>query len=299
MADILARLQRLERAVLDGDSPKNASSQTHSGSLNGTPDLRLISGDNDEPPDKAFDSMEVTTTRDDAVNEALADKLVFGVKPLCQLMDPSNVICGSTEDQCNSYSSVNILRYIWIPPEKEALMLLDDYVNSASNVYHILHVPSTQTMFKDIYARLSQNQVVKAAHMALLLNIIATGAYFWEVSTTTPFKGLEQATKVSLMWSKWALDVLETSRRTTFGSVEDIQATILSLHLITNFEGFTSRVRCLHSLALSMSKDLSIHQLDSPRNIRRLAEKPQTNYIDLEVKRRIWWYLVTTDWYAA
>jgi hypothetical protein len=59
-----------------------------------------------------------------------------------------------------------------------------------------------------------------------------------------------------------------------------------------NLEGLSKKYWLLHSTAITLARDLSIHVLDHPARVR------SKNLIENEVKRRLWWYLATTDWYV-
>lgn len=57
-----------------------------------------------------------------------------------------------------------------------------------------------------------------------------------------------------------------------------------------NLQGLSKKYWLLHITSITLARDLSIHVLDHP------ARKKSKNVIENEVKRRIWWFLATTDW---
>lgn len=105
--------------------------------------------------------------------------------------------------------------------------------------------------------------------------------------------------KVFLPWFRAALDLLDHSRRVLPGSLEIAQAAIILVFLDYNLEGFTSRARAILSQGLQTAKELALHRLDSPAAVRRREITPTIeSMIETEMKRRVWWHLVSTDWYG-
>lgn len=249
--------------------------------------------------DQTFAAVETTTTRDDALNMAFADTIEYGIKSAPVMHE--DITKGRATSCRDGFvnGSASIFRQVWLPTEHEALALFEEYIASTGTVYHILHFPTTRQLIKDIYARLSRHQKVGPAHLALLLSVAATGAYFWSPAISMQgrlFQSSSQAEDCSNFWMKWAMDVLENNRRTIFPSVEDLQATILICHLITNLEGFGARARFLYSTGLNMARDMGLHIIDSPRN--RKKPGSEEGHIAIEVKRRLWWYIASSDWYV-
>lgn len=97
------------------------------------------------------------------------------------------------------------------------------------------------------------------------------------------------------VWSKVALDLLDYSRRTTSGSIEDVQAYIIVSFLFYNVHGFSTVFRSLHSAMIMMSRDLSLHKIDSPRR-GKPGGYSETKSEEDETKRRIWWHIAAVDW---
>jgi hypothetical protein len=57
-------------------------------------------------------------------------------------------------------------------------------------------------------------------------------------------------------------------------------------------KGLSKKYWLLHITSITLARDLSIHVLDHP------ARPKSKNVIENEVKRRIWWFLATTDWFV-
>ncbi|KAF6799531.1 hypothetical protein CMUS01_15623 [Colletotrichum musicola] len=57
-----------------------------------------------------------------------------------------------------------------------------------------------------------------------------------------------------------------------------------------NFEGCSARFRFLHSCSLSAARESCLHLTDSP------ASESRDDIPTREIKRRVWWLIVSTDW---
>jgi hypothetical protein len=185
---------------------------------------------------------------------------------------------------------------VWLPTQREAILLFDNYVKNIDYLQHVISAPSVRVILDEVYVRVVERRLVESSHVALLLSIFASTAYYWTSRNDCDllFLTLQDANQASLLWSKAALDVLEHSRRTTSGSIEEIQATIILSFLIFNLEGFSARSRSLMTTALVTARNLYLHKLDAQH---QEGQGNTMSYcIEAEVKRRIWWHIVATDW---
>ncbi|KIY02593.1 uncharacterized protein Z520_01058 [Fonsecaea multimorphosa CBS 102226] len=180
-----------------------------------------------------------------------------------------------------------------LPPEEEASMLLDHYFKYIDNLQHVVHVQTVQKTMRNLYASLEQGLFVSPSEVALLLSIFASSlalsVYFLGDMQPT-FSALE-ATQASAFWVNMTQEVIESSRRTAARKLEDIQAAIILGFLLFHGEGFSTRARCLFSTAAAMARDLSLHKIDAPGNA-----ASQQNALEAEIRRRVWWHVVATDW---
>lgn len=189
-----------------------------------------------------------------------------------------------------------LAKTISLPTQNEAVQLFENYAKNIDPLQHVLHIPSVRVLLDEVYVNLAERRPVEPGHVALLLGIFASTAYYWTSRNGDDllFVTLDDANQVSLLWGKAALDLLEHSRRTTSGSIEDIQATIILSFLVFNLEGFSATSRLLMSTALIMARDLYLYKVDAHHDERQ--SNPQDDSIEVEVKRRVSWHIVATDW---
>ncbi|KFX97534.1 hypothetical protein O988_04814 [Pseudogymnoascus sp. VKM F-3808] len=189
---------------------------------------------------------------------------------------------------------------IWLPTKTEALSLLKYYMDNIHYLHPVIDALAVRKMLETVYSDSGIRFYREAAHIALLLSIFASTGYLWtsqEHDELLVFSSPKVATQASSAWSDAALDVADYSRRTSSGSIENIQATIIIEYLIYNNNGFSATCRILHSNTISMARDLSLHRIDIPH--RRYKTESEENMAEDETKRRIWWYVASTDWLLA
>ncbi|KAL4972733.1 hypothetical protein BDW66DRAFT_154440 [Aspergillus desertorum] len=66
-------------------------------------------------------------------------------------------------------------------------------------------------------------------------------------------------------------------------------------HLCTQIEGLSGSFGILSVTGLQMARAMRIHRLDSAPHRERRREQG-ADMVELEVKRRIWWHMVASDW---
>ena len=187
------------------------------------------------------------------------------------------------------------LRCVWLPQYPEAKILLEKFIQDIDHVHHVVHTPSLPAILDEVYGCLSQQGQVKPGNVILLLCIFASCTHSWVRSDCERglFSTYAEANSQSPLWIKATEDVLDISHRTTCLSIEGIQGIIIASFVLLNMEGFSRRCKSLFSMAFLLARELGLHRLDHPSNA-KLANSAQT-----EIGRRVWWYLVASDWFVS
>ncbi|KAK5099021.1 hypothetical protein LTR70_000857 [Exophiala xenobiotica] len=191
---------------------------------------------------------------------------------------------------------------ILLPTYSDARTLFDKYAKYVCHFHHIIHLPTLRKILEDFYSRLSRGQTVDPDHGTLLLGVFATVVCYtrWSEPDSVPLEVSDDRENVFQLWFRSALDLLDHSRRILQASLEIVQSCIILVFLDYNLEGFTSRARAVLGQALHSAKELSMHRIDCPHATRRrVASTTIDSMIELEMKRRIWWHLVATDWMVS
>ena len=193
-----------------------------------------------------------------------------------------------------SSTSVEPLRCIWLPQYQEAKLLLQKFIEDIDPFFHVVHIPSLPAILDQVYACSSQQGQVKPGNMILLLSIFASCTHSWVQRDCQRglFSTPAEANSQSPLWIKATEDVLDIAHRTTSVSIEGVQGLIIVALALADFEGFFRRCRSLYNMAFLLARELGLHFLDHPSNA-AVSDSVQT-----EIGRRVWWYLVASDWYV-
>ncbi|KEF52400.1 uncharacterized protein A1O9_11641 [Exophiala aquamarina CBS 119918] len=191
--------------------------------------------------------------------------------------------------------SANIATF---PPYRVAVLLFQCYETYIDHISRILHIPTVRALMKAFYLRLTQGKSGPPGQAALLFSIFALAAVFYQ-----PFEHSEvvsnedDAINLAKVMGKGALDTLDYSRRSTSGTLEDIQAYILMSYVIFHLDGLSATGHLLSATAGVIAKGLCLHKLD----VITCGEKSTNlrDMIDREVKRRVFWYIASQDWLSA
>lgn len=185
------------------------------------------------------------------------------------------------------------VRCIELPSLDDTLALHRDFFEyTRPPIICTLHCPTVRTLIQNLHEQFRQGLKVDLGSVALILSICATSAFFWDknVATNTVFLTEDDAAAQSLAWREAAFDLLDQSSRVAIKSMSAVQARLVLADLIYNMEGTSSRFRYLHSGARMAAYELGLHVIDLPGN------ESSDSEIEKEVKRRVWWDLVTIDW---
>ena len=186
------------------------------------------------------------------------------------------------------------LRCVWLPQYHEAKILLDKFVRDIDHIHHVVHTPSLVSMLDEVYACLNQQSYVKPGNVILLLSIFASCTHYWiqQDCECGLFSTCSDANSQSPLWLQAIEDVLDVAHRTAYISIEGIQGIIIATYVLLNVDGFSRRCRSLYSIALLLARELKLHCLDHPSN-------DSANSAQAEIGRRVWWYLVATEWFVS
>lgn len=198
-----------------------------------------------------------------------------------------------TQDSLITTAGPHPTRCIWLPQYHEAKILLEKFIHDIDHLHHVVHTPSLPSMFDQVYASLSQQSQIKPGNLILLLAIFGSCTNCWGPKDCARGLdlGLEQAQSQAQLWVKSLEDVLDVAHRTTSVSLEGVQGIIIAVFVLFNLEGYSRRSRSLYNMSLLQARELGLYCLDHP-------SKAKTNTAQAEMGRRVWWYLVSCDWYV-
>ncbi|KAH7160596.1 hypothetical protein EDB81DRAFT_319869 [Dactylonectria macrodidyma] len=224
----------------------------------------------------------------------VAESLVFRVCPI-------RLITQSTSCYVPSSSlSFEPTKCIWLPQREEAKALIKKYLDHITFIHHVVHGPSLRALVDNVYDSLQQDLHIPVGSVVLFISICADVTYSWTAQDEASelFSNYHEANLQSMFWLKTALDLLDNAQRNGHISMECIQGTLLLSFVLSNIEGISIRARSIISKAVVMARELGMHRIDHPNNS-SISPQPHWSGLRAEVGRRVWWYLVATDWLVA
>ncbi|KAJ8127362.1 hypothetical protein O1611_g6274 [Lasiodiplodia mahajangana] len=289
--EILARIERLEAIVLAEGTNGRKCPDSH---ITLTPYSEdSVQYDLRHGRDEDLTLLENVGVREDSLISSLSGGLAFTTRSVDEILE---------EREYSQNPSLASRRYaskiiITLPTYKTAVKLFDCFDATVDHMCRILHLPTVKSLMKTSYIRVNRNESIPSGQAALLLSLFALSAFFYQHKGDSESVDIENATtRLSKYWSRGALDVLEYSARNTSGTLEDIQALILMTYVTYHLDGFSARYRNLLAMAVSMARDLGLHRLDANDGTSASKSSSLRDLIDYEVKRRVYWHLIASDW---
>jgi Fungal specific transcription factor domain len=177
-----------------------------------------------------------------------------------------------------------------LPPRKGADVLLQHYVDHVSWLFHIIHIPTVLAQKEDIYAALSRKRMPNLSHLALMSAILASSVYFWSPQFDVTIK-IGDTNSLSRRWISLAVAALSEAKYLDNPSLESIQTMIILTHSLSN----PRRAATLSGVMVDLGHSMRLHQIDS-RKGRAARKDAGVDAIKVEMQRRVWWHISSSDW---
>lgn len=180
----------------------------------------------------------------------------------------------------------------YLPTEEEAEEFFEFFYEHLSYQYHIIAYTPTKEKFAKIYHRLSEEADQDMSELALFFSIVASSLFFKVLASETADMAEKRSSEVAFLTGAALLQGDYLSRPTTPG----LQAVLIIGHHLSKatLSPLISPL-FLHTNCVGQAVSLGLHVLDSRR---ASDQRRATGYdpIELELKRRLWWDIVTYDW---
>jgi len=164
-------------------------------------------------------------------------------------------------------------------------------------MYRNLHIPTTWRLLKEMYDDLESNRLPSATQLAFFLGIFAGSAYVSKRNFQLECFASCQRSPLALgeLWHQQAVFLL--TKPPVPPSTQALIATMTLAHLCTQIEGFSGSFGILAMSGLQIARTMRVHRLDS-RYFREERRKNGADMVDVELKRRVWWHIVASDWFV-
>jgi hypothetical protein len=181
-----------------------------------------------------------------------------------------------------------------LPTQIDAAVLLTYYIKNLNWAHHIIHAPTVYGYMETIYKKLSISEPPCYPQLALIATILAVAAFHW--SGSIPLALMAERPKACC--KKWVLltqRALNDSHHITSPTIETIQSLILLSQYMPTFPQIANR-SASQALLVNAAHFLQLHRVDSS-SMRSFRAVSGCDMVELELKRRAWWNIVSTDWY--
>jgi hypothetical protein len=178
-----------------------------------------------------------------------------------------------------------------LPPSAEAFSLFRYYCDNLDFHFHAIIPRHVEQQIKTIYDQKSYQEAIDLNHTALLFSIMASALHYkLPVEPSVPASAYSQA---AVFLSGAALI---QSNYMAYPTIEGLQATMIIAQNLsrTNLPPAVSSL-FVPRLSVNQAISMNLHLVDSPRSTRERSSGDE-NTVCLELKRRIWWSLVSNDW---
>jgi hypothetical protein len=196
----------------------------------------------------------------------------------------------ATDASSSTYGHVGKLM-VQLPNVYTARLLLQHYIQIVDILHRELHVPSTRTLLEATYTQLSNSHPVSREVLALFFSIFASSAFhICQGSSHSRCAELQSTTTSYGIWKDIALNLLLQKDLVVSKTLLSLQAICILIYLVWDSEGQSPTYNTLRGIAYTKAFQMKIHRLDA-------GDHPlDEDIIQVELKRRLWWCLASTDW---
>ncbi|KAM0723561.1 hypothetical protein Q7P37_000548 [Cladosporium fusiforme] len=179
----------------------------------------------------------------------------------------------------------------YLPPWAEAMCMLQYYFNNLDFQYHVMIPSRTERQIQGIYDAVNRQECIDLGHTALLFSIVASTVYYKLQSGP-----LEYAVSCSQAAAFLAGAALMQSDYIAYPTLEGLQASMVIGHYLSN-TSLPSSVSSMfvHRLFINQAINMKLHLIDCPRSANEHGPESHEK-VTIELKRRMWWDLVSYDW---
>ncbi|KAF4435240.1 hypothetical protein FACUT_7344 [Fusarium acutatum] len=274
LSSILSRLDQIETYLSPSKRSKQASISTPIGDQ-----LNAI----------RFNVPSFSQTQNPAANDVI------------ESIPPEDQMQATKYSVNDSFLKIIEPRHIQLPPKWETMRLFQVYFKYLGHVQNIIYEPHARVLVNEAYDQIINISATTGPRgLALILSVIALATILEPVDgeLTTAIQILTERLGLFAAYIRMAMDCLEQHRRRADHTLENVQALILLSFGIHHTETFSPRYRVLLAEAIAVSHSLGLHVVDRV-SVRQGHSKDDADPIRQEVKRRVWWYLVATDWASS
>jgi hypothetical protein len=183
-----------------------------------------------------------------------------------------------------------------LPPAVQAKLLFEHFTETSHPNCAILHIPSCRDILAGTYETIKSGDMPDIENILLLFGIFAGAAYLWSSPLLQNLHATRAEAEAAFVeYSRLGISVIDNTVRPLTPSTTTLAAMCNLLHVTGHARGMSDYSGSLRMKCYAMARSLQVDRLDTTNSRLERAQKG-CNMIEIEVQRRIWWYLVGGDW---
>ncbi|EED21190.1 conserved hypothetical protein [Talaromyces stipitatus ATCC 10500] len=229
---------------------------------------------------------ESSASQDDALN-ALGD-------PSKQILTPHNIPNAETPcSKCGEETKKTAELIQKLPGIQLAWMLFDYYARMVNNFHHEIDISFSRSLLETTYTKLHHPEKNSKKDLDFLFCIFSSSCFYIIRNNPNSLpRELMEARSSYNSWKEIALDLVLIGDAMLSLSLILLQSVCIMFGLIWDSEGQSPVFILLRSVATTKAIQMKLHRVDSHSD----TELGARSTIELDIKRRLWWHLASTDW---
>jgi hypothetical protein len=184
-----------------------------------------------------------------------------------------------------------------LPPKPTAQVLFEHF---ASTLHHFtngtLHIPSARDVMEQVYRSIENGGASDPANLLLVYSIFAGAALAWTPKLVRQLNLTNAEIQGAFRnYSDVAISIVDKALGDLSQSIIALEGLVNLTNVVVNADGFSVKANLLRMHCQNMARSMDLNRIDTAR-VTEERRKQGYNVVELEVKRRIWWDMVATDW---
>ncbi|KAL2839361.1 hypothetical protein BJY01DRAFT_219307, partial [Aspergillus pseudoustus] len=189
-------------------------------------------------------------------------------------------------------ATVDLVQYL--PKKENTIQLLGYYCAYIDHLYHIIIPSVVERQIEEIYRCVETGKPPNATYLAVVFAITGSSLF-----VQFAIESSAHAARCSQQFIFLTGAALVQANHVNYPTFEGLQAAVIVQHNISTVH-CSATVRGLFSLAsiITQAKDMLLHRIDTPQ-ARSVREAEGFDPLEVEMKRRLWWDIVSLDWFLG
>ncbi|KKK14092.1 hypothetical protein P175DRAFT_0470906 [Aspergillus ochraceoroseus IBT 24754] len=186
-------------------------------------------------------------------------------------------------------ATINLTAFL--PQKADTMDLLKYYFNYINHLYRIIVPQLAEEQINEVYQCVESGLPLNINYLALLFALIGSSLYL-QLSIESSAHAEICSQKFSFLTGA----ALTQANYVSYPTIEGLQASLVVFHNLSNVHccNSVSAIFMLGSL-VSQAKNMMLHRIDTHVS-REQRDVHGYNFMELEIKRRLWWDIASFDW---